>query len=250
MTPRIYCPISAAPHDQLELSGDELHYLARVMRAKVGDRVELFNGFGQRCGAEVLSLGKSTGRLQAFEWITANRASRLELHLIQGLSSADKMDWTVEKAVELGVAAIQAVRTERALVRLDPQRAAAKLAHWQRLAVAACRQSGQDRLPRIAMPMDLSAWLAQPNAARHDRLMLSVPSAAAPTAALSAWQPMTPPPLAVDILVGPESGLAPGEHEAALRAGFQAVRLGPLILRTETAGLAALAALQTRFGDF
>lgn len=260
MTPRIFFPARSLssqvhPNAQFELVGEELHYLLRVMRAEPGDVIQLFDGQGQRCTAVLVSAQKHQATLMPGAWTPGPETQSLSLRLIQGLSAADKMDWTIEKAVELGVDAIQPVFTRRSVIRLDPSRAQNKLEHWQRLAIAACRQCGRDRLPEIKSPINLDTWLAVPAAAGQQRLLLNAPASGEAAMALSDWLPadevaIKGSPLAIDLLIGPEAGFAPDEHTMAIRAGFLAVRLGNLVLRTETAGLAAAAALQYQFGTF
>ncbi len=277
MTPRIYVAHRTADYQNdsspIDLVGDEFHYLLRVMRAKAGQLIELFDGQGQRCQAELVNVHKQFAQLLPGPWTDGPGVQALSIQLIQGLSSADKMDWTVEKAVELGVSIIQPVFTRRSVIRLDAARAQNKLQHWQRLVIAACRQSGRDQLAIIKPPLELDAWLAlsaqptqptlpaQPTEptrkarAAQDRLLLHPPAAGQTSLPLSAWQPRAVgaakgAPLGIDLLIGPEAGFTAEECQLALAAGFSAVQLGPWVLRTETAGLAAVAALQLRFGVF
>jgi 16S rRNA (uracil1498-N3)-methyltransferase len=266
MIPRLYFPhrihrnpgrasATELDGDELQIDGDELHYLTRVLRAKTGDRVQLFDGMGQRCEAKLVSVAKQSVRLSCEPWHDGPDIATLSIQLIQGLSSADKMDWTVEKAVELGVSIIQPVFTQRSVVRLDSDRAQSKLQHWQRLAIAACRQSGRDRLPDIKPPVNLAVWLAKPAAPAQERLLLDPPANGQPAMPLSAWQPHTAGaakgvPLSIDLMIGPEAGFNDEERQLAMACGFSAVQLGPWVLRTETAGIAAVAALQVRFGTF
>ncbi len=168
--------------------------------------------------------------------------SPLRITLAQCVSGAQKMDWTIEKAVELGVAAIQPLLSARSIVRLDAARARRRDEHWQRLIVAACMQCGRDRLPTLEPAIGLNDWLARRDP-RHSAITLS-PDARTTLSRLE------PPGDSVDLLVGPESGLDADELRAAAGAGFTAVSMGPRVLRTETAGLAAIAVLQARFGDF
>jgi len=165
--------------------------------------------------------------------------------LVQALQSGDKMDLTIQKAVELGAAAIVPVASRRSVLKLEGARAAKRLAHWQGVAVAACEQCGRNRVPPVAEIESLERWLAQPAPANVLRLMLA-PGADATLAAL----PRPTADTRIELLIGAEGGLAPEELEKATQAGFVGVRLGPRILRTETAGLAALAALQCLWGDF
>ncbi len=260
MTPRIYFPAPPGPDDRhtgspIELSGDELHYLMRVMRAKSGDSVQLFDGRGRRCRAEVLALEKQRALLQPGRWAEGPGKQLLSIQLVQGLSASEKMDWTIEKAVELGVSNVQPVFTRRSMIRLGPERVSSKIEHWQRLAVAACRQSGRDDLPEIKTPVALDTFLALTAGANRERLLLSPPATGQPSLPLSEWHPADEQAakgtsLEIDLLTGPEAGFEPEEQLAAANVGFVCVQLGQLTLRTETAGMAAVAALQYRFGSF
>ena len=165
--------------------------------------------------------------------------------LVQALQSGDKMDLTIQKAVELGAAGIIPVASRRSVLKLDGARAAKRLAHWQGVAVAACEQCGRNRVPLVAEIESLERWLVQPAAENVLRLMLA-PGAGQTLATLPRPSAVT----RIELLIGAEGGLAPEELERAAQAGFVGVRLGPRILRTETAGLAALAAMQCLWGDF
>jgi 16S rRNA (uracil1498-N3)-methyltransferase len=171
------------------------------------------------------------------------REARLHVVLVQGLSSGDRMDFTLQKAVELGVAAIQPVATERSVVKLRDERAQRRLEHWQNLVIAACEQCGRNRVPSVAPVLAFDQWIAGLPATDECRLLLS-PGA---TVALRDLQPV---PQRVLLLAGPEGGLSPAESGIAQSRGFRPVRLGPRVLRTETAALAALAAMQALWGDF
>jgi 16S rRNA (uracil1498-N3)-methyltransferase len=246
----------------LRLDAESSHHALRVLRLAAGDTVEVFDGRGRRCAATLLDADPRGATVSAGEPVDARTESPLALGLAQALPAGDKMDWVVEKAVELGATAIQPLFSRRSVLRLDEARAAKRLAHWRRIAVAACMQCGRDVLPTIAEPMPIERWLARPGgpgwpasapdpaaspAAAGDpqplRLMLSPRG----EAGLGAWPaPMT----GAWLLAGPESGLDDAEEARAIATGWQPLRLGPRTLRTETAGLAALAALQARFGDF
>ena len=218
-------------------------HLVRVLRLGPGAEVWLFNGDGHDWRAQLAEVGKRgasaevVGREDA-----APVESPLRITLAQGLARGEKMDWVLQKATELGVAAIAPIVTERTEVKLDAERADKRLAHWQGVLAAACEQSGRRVLPALQAPQALASFAAAPPPGAL-RLALD-PEGEHTLASLPA-----PPPEGVVLVVGPEGGL--GERDlAALRAGgFQGLRLGPRILRTETAGLAAIAALQARFGD-
>jgi len=166
----------------------------------------------------------------------------LAVTLIQGLAAADRMDYAIQKAVELGVQSIQPVTMARSVARVDGSRAAKRALHWKHIAIAACEQCGRNQLPRVHPLVSFDAWLAAPSPASL-RLLLA-PDGDLTLAGLAA------PGGPIEILVGPEGGLTPDEASAALRRGFRAVRLGPRILRTDTAGPAMLAALNAQWGDW
>jgi len=249
LTPRIL--VSAADRDlplavgvKVALDPRQRHYLTRVLRLGPGAEVELFDGQGARWRARLDGAGEGAS-LIIHEAAPATPESPLAIHLGQCLSSADKMDWTIEKAVELGATTITPLFSSRSQVRLDEARARRKLEHWRAIAEAACMQSGRDVLPSVAEPQPIGPWLDQASVSL--RLVLD-PRA---TLSLSACMRKTAPlPTAICLLAGPESGLDERELAAASAAGFRAVSLGPRVLRTETAGLAAIAALQALAGDF
>ena len=174
------------------------------------------------------------------------RESPVDLVLAQGVSSADRMDLTLQKSVELGVAAIQPISAERSIVRLSAERAMRRLEHWRRLVISACEQCGRNRIPEVAAPATLQDWLGRlpaRSAAGELRVLLS------PTAQTSIGS-LPEQATRIVLLAGPEGGFSPAEVAAALSRDFVAVRLGPRILRTETAALAALAAIHALWGDF
>jgi 16S rRNA (uracil1498-N3)-methyltransferase len=173
-----------------------------------------------------------------------DRESPLAITLAQGISSAERMDYTVQKAVELGVAAIQPLQTQRGIVRLDRARALKRCAHWRAIAVAACEQCGRNRIPEVLPVMALRDWLGQGAADQSAFRMLL-----APDVNLS-LKGLPRPRAGVTLVAGPEGGLTAEERRDAERAGFVAVAIGPRILRTETAALAAVAAMQLLWGDF
>jgi len=217
--------------------------MSRVLRLQVGDAVTLFDGRGAECPAVIMAMTKGTVRLQVAGWQAVDRESPVPIAIAQGISSGERMDYTVQKAVELGAVRIQPISTERSVVHLDAQRAAKRVAHWQAIAVAACAQCGRNRVPVVAPVMSLSAWLATVTASAELKLILS------PDGARTLHE-VERPAHGVWLLCGPEGGLAPVERGDAERAGFEALRLGPRVLRTETAAMAALAAMQALWGDF
>ena len=218
------------------------HHAARVLRLREGDALTLFDGRGGERDARVLAIRRDQVEATIVASRAVERESALDLRLVQCLQGGDKMDLTIQKAVELGVSAIVPVAARRSVVRLDAERAGKRLLHWQQVVIAACEQCGRNRIP-VVMPVEpLERYLGRPALAGLLRLHLS------PAATLTAAT--LPAPSAVELLVGPEGGLAPEEVLAAEAAGFVGLRLGPRVLRTETAGLAALSALHARWGDF
>lgn len=241
-TPRFYCPEILARSGVAELPEQAAHHAARVLRLQPGDPVSVFNGRGGEGDARITDIGKRNVTLEIVGWQAVERESPLQILLAQAISAGDKMDFTLQKAVELGIANIQPLAGERSVVRLSGERADKRVAHWQGVVVAACEQSGRNRVPEVAPIRPLLDWLGQQDRPGL-RLMLS------PVAEIG-LRDLPRPDGNITLLVGPEGGLSPAEAEAALRYGYTPVRLGARVLRTETAALAALAAMQTLWGDF
>jgi 16S rRNA (uracil1498-N3)-methyltransferase len=242
MTARLYCPLPLATGAMVDLPEAAAHHAARVLRLKIGDELALFNGGGGEFAARIARVDARAvvARIGAFRDI--DRESPIVVTLVQGLATGDRMDYTIQKAVELGVGSVQPVTTVRSVARLDAARAEKRILHWRQIAISACEQCGRNRIPEVLPLRDLGDWLAAPT--RASLRLLLAPDA--PTALAGATRPAD----SIEFLVGPEGGLAPEETAAALRAGFTAVKLGPRILRTETAALAALAAMNTLWGDW
>lgn len=245
MTPRLLVAGLREPGQRLALDADQTHYALRVLRLRAGEALQLFDGEGGRWTARLASAHRTEATVELLSALPPCPESPLHLTLVQCLSAAERMDFTVEKAVELGVAAIVPVASARSVVRLDDARAARRLAHWQRLVVAASMQCGRDRLPRLAAPVALAQWLAH-----RDRSVPGWVLAPGATQTLAAGAAALPPGvMRAQLLVGPESGLAPEELAAAAAGGLQPCSLGPRVLRTETAALAAITVLQALRGD-
>jgi 16S rRNA (uracil1498-N3)-methyltransferase len=242
MTTRLYCPQPLCAGAHVDLPEGAAHHAARVLRLKSGDELTLFNGEGGEFEACIERIDARTVGVRLGAWRDIERESPLVVTLVQGLATGERMDYAIQKAVELGVAAVQPVTAVRSVARLDMSRAEKRILHWRQIAISACEQCGRNRIPEVLPLHDLDDWLAEPSTASV-RLLL-MPDAPRTLADI------TRPSGNIEFLVGPEGGLAPDETAAALRAGFNAVRLGPRILRTETAALAALGALNTLWGDW
>ena len=238
--PRFFVSLELSPAvigQTLVLPDAAAHHAIRVVRLGAGDPLTLFTGAGGEYAATVADVGKRevTVRIAAFQPV--ERESPLAVTLAQAVAANDAMDLAVRKATELGVAAIQPLITERSAPLPPGERRDKRLAHWRQVAVAACEQCGRNRVPEVLVAMTIAGWLA----GWRGGGVVFAPEGAQSLAGLAAA------PSA--LLIGPEGGLAPGEVAAAEAAGFVAVRLGPRVLRTETAGMAALAAVNTMWGD-
>ena len=240
--PRFYCPQPLTSGTVIDLPEAVAHH-ARVVRLQAGAPLTLFNGEGGEFDAELVTVERHGASAR----ILAHHARECELPyavtLAQGLPEASKMDWIIEKAVELGVHAVQPLAAQRSVVKLSVERAEKRHAHWHGVIVAASAQSGRNRLAALAPVAPLAAWLATPRAS--EALLLS-PRA---THSLSAWAAATAPG-PVTLLVGPEGGFSDAEEQAIIDSGAVAVSMGPRILRTETGALVALAVLAAHWGGF
>ncbi|HEX7890951.1 MAG TPA: 16S rRNA (uracil(1498)-N(3))-methyltransferase [Ramlibacter sp.] len=229
--PRLFCEEPLRSGASLALPAGAARHV-QVLRLQPGDALTLFDGAGGEYEAVVEQMGRSDVRVQVGAHHAIEREARRAIHLAVGMPANERMDWLVEKATELGAASIQPLVAERSIVRLAGERAQKKQAHWQAIAVAACEQCGRNRVPEVRAAQGLREWLK----ASGPGYVLSLALGARPLQREASGQPLT-------FLNGPEGGLTPAEEEAALAAGWQAVTLGPRVLRAETAPLAALAAL-------
>ena len=239
---RVHVDLPLAEGLELELPEGPAGHLGRVLRLGVGDACVLFNGDGHDYDARVVAVGKRDMRVAIGAAQAVANESPLAITLLQGIARGEKMDLILQKATELGVSAIHPLHSQRSEVKLDEARGAKRLAHWQSVVTAACEQSGRAVVPRVAAPVPLKVAVRDLPAGGL-RLILD-PEASATVATLSC-----PKGTPVVLAVGPEGGWSPLDRDELLTGGFSGVRLGPRILRTETAGLAAIAALQGRFGD-
>ena len=240
-SPRFYLDQPLAPGARFSLPPGPARHAARALRLAVDDAVTLFNGQGGEYAARIDRIHKDDVAVSVTGFAAIERESRLQVMLAQGISSGERMDYTLQKAIELGVAAIQPIAAKRSVVKLAGERADRRVAHWQGVVASACEQCGRNRVPRVAAPLTLPTWLSQHGSGR---LLFLSPLAEARLADL-------PAPAAMDCLIaGPEGGFEADEIAALYAVGAIPVRLGPRVLRTETAALAALAAMQTLWGDY
>ena len=238
---RVYVDAALEPGASLSLTGGAAGHLTRVLRLRPRAALTLFNGRGGEYAASIERVqgSKVTVAVGAHEPI--ERESPFPLTLAQGVSRGERMDLVVQKATELGAARLVPVLTERSIVRLDEEQSDRKSSHWRAIAIAACEQCGRNRLPEVALPTQLSEFLRQP-AGESVQLLLS-------PGATQRIEDVPRPARGATVLIGPEGGLSDAEQNAARTAGFTAVNLGPRVLRTETAAIAALTLLQREFGD-
>jgi 16S rRNA (uracil1498-N3)-methyltransferase len=233
--PRFHCPGPIAEGQTLDLPAGAARHV-QVLRMQPGSVITLFNGEGGEYEAVVERMGRSDVQVRIARHHAIEREITREIHLAVGMPANERMDWLVEKAVELGVASIRPLIAQRSVLKLSAERAEKKRAHWQAIAIAACEQCGRNRVPRIHEPQDLGRWIeAEPEQAL--RLVLSLDSGARPL--MQAANGAAP----VLVLSGPEGGLSLQEERAAIEQGFQPITLGARVLRAETAPLAVLAAL-------
>ena len=238
--PRIHCDVRLGPGAQLTLAPEAAQHVAKALRLKAGDSIVVFDGRGGEHEASITRIDKDRVDVKVGAWRDARTESSVAVGLVQGLPESDKMDWIIQKSVELGVAWIQPIVCDRSVVRLSAERAAKREAHWRRVAVAACEQSGRSRVPEVRPTLGFMSWIA---VASQMRRWVLTPGAAALAAQL---RPIGP----VELVIGPEGGLSERERDLALSQGCVPVSLGPRVLRTETAPLAALAAINALWGDF
>ena len=222
------------------LPEDTTAHLLRVLRLRAGDDCVLFNGDGHDYHARIVALGKREASAEVLDARRVANESPLRITLLQGIARGEKMDWILQKATELGVARFLPVSSERSEVKLDAQRADKRLAHWRQVVIAACEQSGRASVPSVLPPQPL----AEAAALRDGTGYILDPFAETSLATLPGTGIA-----ACTIAIGPEGGWSPRDREQLRAAGFDGLRLGPRILRTETAGIAAITALQARFGD-
>ncbi len=239
---RLFSPVRLSANTSLSLGSEQARYVGRVLRLRSGDALTVFDGNGGEYPANVVTITKQALELNVGEYSSRSTESPLRIRLLQGISRGERMDIVVQKATELGVHRISPILTEFSVVKLEPERAAKRVAHWTKVAASACEQSGRNESPLIDTPATLYEVLDDENSQHGLRLVLD-------PCAKQSLPSISRPEGYVTVLIGPEGGLSDKEQERAQLAGFAAVSFGPRILRTETAALAAITCLQSMFGD-
>lgn len=245
---RFYHPAKITTGQLIELSTENKHHAARVLRLKKGDSITLFNGDGGEFSAHIETIRKSGTTVLIDAHHDIDCESPLHIELAQAICVNEKMDWIIQKAVEAGIACIQPISTARSIVHLSEERSAKRLQHWQKVIISACEQCGRNHLPHVLPLITLPEWLSQKKAAKspHDLCLMLSPTAE------KGLKDLTRPPAdaSFTLAIGPEGGFTQEEETAILHSGFIPLRLGKRILRTESAALAAIAALQALWGDY
>jgi 16S rRNA (uracil1498-N3)-methyltransferase len=241
--PRFYCVPPLRFGNTFELSPEAAHHANRVLRLRINDPVQIFDGEGNALDAVILEISGKRVVLGSLQACREERQPPVRIELAQAMCSSEKMDWVVQKATELGAAEIQPVQTQRSVAKLSGERAEKRTEHWRSVAIAACEQCGRNTLPQAHAPQELSAWLSQLRDSQDTKFILQPEGAAT-------LNDQPRPQGKVILLIGPEGGFSNEEVLMAHQAGFTSILLGPRVLRTETAALAGLTALQTLWGDF
>ncbi|HGM6758488.1 TPA: 16S rRNA (uracil(1498)-N(3))-methyltransferase [Serratia marcescens] len=238
--PRIYHPQPLTDRAEIALSEDAANHVGRVLRMSTGQALQLFDGSNQVFDAEIVRVDKKNVLVRLGDGRVEDIESPLNLHLGQVISRGEKMEFTIQKSIELGVNVITPLFSERCGVKLDGERLAKKIQQWQKIAIAACEQCGRNRIPEIREAMSLEAWCAEQDGSLklnlHPRASHSINT-------------LPQPVDRVRLLIGPEGGLSADEIAMTTHHGFTDILLGPRVLRTETTALTAITALQVRFGD-
>lgn len=247
MPPRFFCSDNLFSGQTLELDLATGHHASRVLRLKPGDTIVLFNGQGGEFKARIENIRKTSTIVSVGQFEATERESPLSIEIAQAICVNEKMDWIIQKSVELGATSIQPLFTARSIVRLSEERTKKRLQHWQKIIISACEQCCRNRIPVISPPLTITDWLSyrktdKPN---HLDFMLSV-NGDQRLKNFPEPLPITP----VTLAVGPEGDWTPEEEIILDQSGFNALQVGQRIMRTETAALAALAAIQAYWGDF
>lgn len=236
---RFYCNHKLISGGELILEDDLSHYIKNVLRIKAGEKIRIFNEIDSEYDAEIIQISKKTVLIKVNTNTNVNNESPLNIHLGQAISRGERMDFVVQKAVELGVSIITPLFTERCNVKLNKERSHSRKMHWQQIAISACEQSGRIHIPEVNMPMELSEWLKQRNESIR---FICHPG-------LDDKKNINNVPDNVALLIGSEGGFVEKEILLATQNSFKSLALGPRILRTETAAIAALTIIQSKWGD-
>lgn len=239
-THRLYFPDLTSAMSVVTLDKSASRYLLQVLRCKPGQTIQLFNGNGIQCDGTLESAGKNAATIKLSKCDQVTHESPLHIQLVLGISKGDRMDIAIQKSVELGVTEILPIHTEYSVVNLSTERAQKRLSHWQGIIINACEQCGRNHLPKLHSVQTFAQWLTS---AHGDVLWLFDPQSRQHLSQQSS--PSGP----ITILIGPEGGLSDDEISSAQKSGFKAMQFGPRILRTETAVIATLSAIQTLWGD-
>ncbi|MBX3617687.1 16S rRNA (uracil(1498)-N(3))-methyltransferase [Nitrosomonas sp.] len=248
MHARFYHPEAITVGQMIELSADNKHHAARVLRLRNGDPITLFNGHGGEFRARIDIISKDRIVVFVDSFQDTNRESPLQIELAQAICVNEKMDWIIQKSIELGVSRIQPVSTARSIVHLSNERSGKRLQHWQKIAISTCEQCGRNQVPPIDPMITLSEWLSQKKMNRTVQDILIMLSTTATKSLKDIPEPVTDAKVA--LIIGPEGGFTADEELAMTHSGFVPLHLGNRILRTESAALAAIAAMQALWGDY
>lgn len=241
--PRFYCPPPLPLSTNFELPADAAHHASRVLRLRVNDGVQIFDGEGNALDATINQISGKRVILGNLQTCMVQPTSGLNIILAQALCSSEKMDWIVQKATELGVSQIVPLHAQRSVAKLTGMRAEKSAKHWRSVTISACEQCGRNDLPLIHSPQNLETWLFSMRTVSSSKYIL-MPGGSSQLGV----QPK--PQVSATLLIGPEGGFSTDESNIALQMGFLPILLGPRVLRTETAAIAGISALQTLWGDF
>jgi 16S rRNA (uracil1498-N3)-methyltransferase len=240
---RFFTDSPLALNADIQLSENAAAHATRALRLNVGDNAIIFNGDGFDYACTLTSVKKNTVTAKITSANAISNESPLNITLLQGISSGDRMDFTIQKAVELGVKKIQPINSKRSVVKLTQERAEKRIEHWQNVAISACEQSGRAFVPKVLPPLSLENWLSQNPYNNTLRILLNPVGA-------KRLEEIEKPASTIELLIGAEGGLSQAEIDLASAQHFQSIVLGPRILRTETAALTAISVMQALWGDF
>ncbi len=237
---RFYVEIPLREGELVMLPSEVSHHLLTVLRKGIGDQIQLFNGYGYQYTATVESISKKLAQVKIISSEDSKTESPLKITLAQGLSKGQKMDFTLQKAVELGVHRIVPIINQRSSIKIKTDKVESKLKHWNKVIVSATEQSGRCKIPQLLEPMLLEDWLEME---LSDLKIVLAPSSS------QSVNELNKPSDSVTLLIGSEGGLSHDEIESAISHGYQSIKLGPRVFRTETAALVAMGVLQSLWGD-